>query len=422
MTFFELLALLITLTALFSYLNLRFIKLPAVIGVMLISLLVSLALIAAGHVRPGISNEAAQLLKQIKFDEALLQGMLSYMLFAGALQVNLKELYSQKGFVLALAFGGVVLSMFFFGTLIYLALEQLGIGLQYAWCLLFGALISPTDPLAVLGILQRANVPPTIRIQIVGESLFNDGVGIVLFLVCLKIATAGHPIPSADIGLLFAREAGGGALFGLGAGWITYLLLKSVDDYQVEVLLTLALVTGGYATASALGFSGPIAIVVAGLLIGSRARRLAMSDMTRKYVDRFWELVNEMLNALLFVLIGLEVLVLDFTRELLLAGLIAVPILLFARWASVGLIVCVLGRWRRFVPGTIMIMTWGGLRGAIAVALALSLPPGPERDTVLATTYVLVVFSILFQGLTVGPLAKRLLGEGHAARVNTYVK
>ena len=212
------------------------------------------------------------------------------------------------------------------------------------------------------------------------------------------------------------------ALFGLGAGWITYLLLKSVDDYQVEVLLTLALVTGGYAMASALGFSGPIAIVVAGLLIGNRGRRLAMSDITQQYVDRFWELVNEMLNALLFVLIGLEVLILEFTRELLMAGLLAIPILLLARWASVGLIICGLGRWKHFVPGTIMIMTWGGLRGAIAVALALSLPPGPERDTVLAITYVLVVFSILFQGLTVGPLAKRLLGNGHAASVGVDVK
>ncbi|MEO8991994.1 MAG: sodium:proton antiporter [Nitrosospira sp.] len=422
MTFFELVALLITLTALFSYLNLRFIKLPTVIGVMLISLLVSLALIAAGHVQPGISSEAERLLKQIKFDEALLQGMLSFMLFAGALQVNLEALSRQKGIVFALAFGGVILSMFFFGTLIYLALEQLGIGLQFAWCLLFGALVSPTDPLAVLGILQRANIPQTIRTQIVGESLFNDGVGIVLFLVCLKIATADHPVPAKDIGLLFVSEAGGGALFGLGAGWITYLLLKSVDDYQVEVLLTLALVTGGYATASALGFSGPIAIVVAGLLIGNRARRLAMSDITRQYVDKFWALVNEMLNALLFMLIGLEVLILEFTRELLMAGLLAVPILLLARWASVGLIIRVLGRWKHFVPGTIMIMTWGGLRGGIAVALALSLPPGPERDTVLAITYVLVVFSILFQGLTVGPLIKRLLGSRYAAGADVDVK
>jgi CPA1 family monovalent cation:H+ antiporter len=296
--------------------------------------------------------------------------------------------------------------------MIFYGLGWLGLPLSYLWCLLFGALISPTDPIAVLGILKHARVPKGLEIQIAGESLFNDGIGVVVFLVLLGIVVGGQQPSFGHIGLVFLREAVGGALIGLGLGWVTFRLLKSVDNYQVEVLLTLALVTGGYALASAVHTSGPIAIVCAGVLIGNHGRRYAMSETTRAHLDMFWELVDEIFNAVLFVLIGFEVLVLTFSRNLLLAGLLAIPTLLFARWVSVGLPVLVLGRWQKFSRGTVAILTWGGLRGGISVALALSLPASPQREVVLAMTYVLVVFSILCQGLTIGRLARRVAGAG----------
>jgi Na+:H+ antiporter len=409
MSIFQVIALLITLTALFSYLNFRFVKLPTTIGVMLIALLASLALIGLSFIEPRLAHQAERLLMQVDFDDALMQGMLSFLLFAGALHINLNDLAEQKVIVITLAIGGVMISMFLFGTLIYFALGWLGLHLSYAWCILFGALISPTDPIAVIGILKSAKVPHSLEIQIAGESLFNDGIGVVAFLVCAEIATAGHGISASHIGVLFLKEAVGGALFGLVAGWATYLLLKSVDNYQVEVLLTLALVMGGYALASALHLSGPIAIVVAGLLIGNHGRRFAMSQKTREHLDTFWELVDEILNALLFALIGLEVLVLTFTRDLLFAGLLAIPAILLARWVSVGLPVWMLSRWKPFTPGTVTIMTWGGLRGGISVALALSLPASPQRELVLGMTYVLVVFSILIQGLSIRRVVTRLM-------------
>jgi monovalent cation:H+ antiporter, CPA1 family len=409
MTVFQTLALLISLTALFGYLNFRFIRLPMTIGVMVIALLVSLGLVGAGHFHPGLERTVANWLQRVDFDDVLMQGMLSFLLFAGSLQINLNELSEQKGVIAVLALGGVVLSTFLFGTAIYFGFGLVGINLTYAWCLLFGALISPTDPIAVLGIIKGAKVPKSLEIQIAGESLFNDGIGVVAFLVCSEIALEGQAISTSHIGWLFVQEALGGALFGLAAGYITYRLLKSVDNYQVEILLTLALVMGGYALASALHLSGPIAIVVAGLLIGNHGRRFAMSQTTREHLDAFWELVDEILNALLFVLIGLEVIALTFTRNLLLAGIIAVPSLLMARWVSVGMPVLVMSCWRKFTPGTITLMTWGGLRGGISVALALSLPPGNERHEVLAVTYILVVFSIIVQGLTMGAFVRHKL-------------
>jgi CPA1 family monovalent cation:H+ antiporter len=313
-----------------------------------------------------------------------------------------------------LAIAGVVISMFVFGTAIYFVLGWLGLPLSYAWCVLFGALISPTDPVAVIGILKDAKVPHSLETQIAGESLFNDGIGVVAFIVLQEIAVGGDEASAGHITKLFMEEAVGGVIFGLVIGWVAYRMLKSVDNYRVEVMLTLALVMGGYALASVVHVSGPIAIVVAGLLIGNHGRAFAMSETTRKNLDMFWELIDEILNALLFVLIGLEVLVLTFTRDLLFAGLLAIPAILFARWVSVVLPVAVMSRWRKFTPGTVAILTWGGLRGGISVALALSLPAGRERELVLAVTYIIVVFSILVQGLTVGRVVRRVVkGGGH---------
>lgn len=409
MTIFQIIALLITLTALFSYLNYRFFKLPATIGVMLIALLVSLGLIAAGQFAPWIHAEAEGVLSRIDFDATLMQGMLSFLLFAGAMHIDLSALAKQKSVVATLALVGVFISMFVFGTLIYFVLGWLGLPLSFMWCLLFGSLISPTDPVAVIGILKHAKVPHSMEVQIAGESLFNDGVGVVIFIVLGQIVLTGTSMSAGHIAGLFLEEAVGGAIFGFIIGWIVYRLLKSVDNYRVEVLLTLALVMGGYALAAFIHVSGPIAVVVAGLFIGNHGRQHAMSDTTRQNLDTFWELIDEILNALLFVLIGLEILVLTFTRQLFLAGLLAIPAILFARWVSVILPTTVLRRWRTFTPGTVSILTWGGLRGGISVALALSLPPGPERQIVLAVTYVVVIFSILAQGLTLERVVRRLV-------------
>jgi len=275
--------------------------------------------------------------------------------------------------------------------------------------LLFGALISPTDPVAVIGILKDANVPRSLEVQIAGESLFNDGIGVVAFIVLKEIAVTGQHASAAHIGLLFLEQALGGAVFGFVMGWIAYRLLKSVDNYRVEMMLTLALVMGGYALASVIHVSGPIAVVVAGLFVGNHGRRFAMSATTRKNLDAFWGLLDEILNALLFVLIGLEILVLTFTHDLLFAGLLAIPAILLARWVSVVLPIAVISRWRKLPRGTVAIMTWGGLRGGISVALALSLPHGPERGVVVSATYIMVVFSILVQGLTLKRVVRGLV-------------
>ncbi len=348
MTAFQIVAILISLTALFSYLNYRYFKLPATIGVMLIALLTSLGLIGVGTFAPWVRGSADHLLAQIDFDNTLMQGMLCFLLFAGALHINVNDLAKQKNVITPLAIAGVAISMFVFGTLIRLVLGWLGLELSYAWCLLFGALISPTDPVAVIGVLKDANVVKSLETQIAGESLFNDGIGVVAFIVMREIAVAGQHVSAGHIALLFLQQAVGGAAFGLAIGWIAYLMLKSVDNYRVEIMLTLAMVMGGYALASALHVSGPIAVVVAGLFIGNHGRRFAMSDTTRNNLDAFWDLIDEILNALLFVLIGLEILLLTFTHQLLLAGLLAIPAILLARWVSVGVPVAVMSRRRKF--------------------------------------------------------------------------
>ncbi|SHE70946.1 monovalent cation:H+ antiporter, CPA1 family [Desulfacinum infernum DSM 9756] len=401
MTLFQIISILITVSALFSYLNHRFIRLPTTIGVMAISLLGSLALVAAGPFSLGLQQEAVRLVRSIDFDETLLHGMLSFLLFAGALHIDLEALARRKWIITVLATVGTALATVLNGLGTWFVSQWLDLNLPFLSCLLFGALIAPTDPIAVLGILRKAGVPESVETKICGESLFNDGVAVVIFIILLELtrdpaaATLSHALG------LFVKEALGGVAYGLVIGWIAYLMLKSIDEYQVEVLITLALVSGGYALADALHISGPIAIVVAGLLIGNPGRMLAMSEQTRRHLDTFWELVDEVLNVVLFVLIGLEVLALDWTRLHLTTGLLLIPLVLASRLVSVSLPVVLLRPFTRFSPGVIRILTWGGLRGGISVAMALSLPPGPARDPILTATYVVVVFSILVQGLTV---------------------
>ena len=406
MKLFNILATLLTISALFSYLNYRFVKMPTTIGVMAISLLGSLGLVFLGVFGIGFEQDALKLVQSIDFDETLLHGMLSFLLFAGALHIDINRLAKQKWIIVTLATVGTIASTFIVGLTTWFVLEWLGFNISLIYCLLFGALISPTDPIAVLGILKKAGVPESLETKICGESLFNDGIAVVLFMVLLQIATGSQTVTVDMVLWLFAKEAGGGVLYGLIIGFAAYKMLKSVDNYQVEVLITLALVAGGYALADHLHISGPLAIVVSGLLIGNRGRLLAMSNKTREHLDTFWELMDEVLNVVLFVLIGLEVLVLNWDQNYLVAGLLIIPLLLLIRLFCVAIPVKVMSMFRSFSPNVIKILTWGGLRGAISVALALSLPAGHEREVLLTMTYLVVVFSIVVQGLTVGKLIK----------------
>ncbi len=409
MGLFEISAILITLSALFSYINHRLIKLPTTIGLMVIALLFSLLLILSTRLGLDIEHHAETILSSIDFDKALLEGMLSALLFAGALHVNLDDLLDQKWIIALLASVGVVTSTLLVGYASYYVFGMLGVEIPLIYCLLFGALISPTDPIAVLGILKKVGVPKTLETKITGESLFNDGVAVVVFLAILTIATdgaGGHGAEPLVIAQLFLQEAVGGALFGFVIGFVAYRMLSSIDQYEIEVLISLAVVLGGYAAAIAMHLSAPIAIVIAGLFIGNHGRRLAMSERTREHLDTFWKLIDEILNAVLFVLIGLELLLIHFEVSYVKAGLVLIPVVVMARFVAVGVPVTLMKPFRKFTPHAIRILTWGGLRGGISVALALSIPNVPERDILIAVTYLIVVFSILVQGMTVGRLVK----------------
>lgn len=409
MSLFETAAVLITLSALFSYVNFRYIKLPTTIGIMLIALAVSLLVVALGFVGSELDETALVLLRSIDFNEAVLHVMLAFLLFAGSLHVNLNDLSKQKGLIGVLASFGVVSSTFLVGTLMWWVLGVLGIQLSYLQCLLFGALISPTDPIAVMGILKGAGVPKSLETKITGESLFNDGVGVVVFLALLELSRNPTDSVITSASSLFLLEAGGGIMLGLTTGYLAFRMLRSVDNYQVEVLITLALVTGSFALADRWHLSGPIAIVIAGLLIGNHGRMFAMSDRTIRHLDTFWELVDEILNAVLFLLIGLEILVLQVSSLHFLIIAATIPIVLGSRFASVAIPVTLFRRIRPFTPGVIRILTWAGLRGGISVALALSLPPGEARDIFLPATYGVVIFSIAIQGLTIDRLVRRVV-------------
>lgn len=406
MKLFHILAILISLSAVFSYLNYRYLKLPTVIGLMLIAMLASLLVLLLGPLTQGVEEQAVVLLATVDFDETLLHGMLSFLLFAGALHVNLADLARQRWVIAILATAGVLSSTFMIGYMAHWGFGILGLEIPLIYCFVFGSLISPTDPIAVLGILTKAGATKTLETKITGESLFNDGIAVVVFLVLLGIATGESEATIASVTALFMQEAVGGVVYGLGIGVFAYWMLKQIDNYTVEVLITLALTTGGYALAEILHLSAPIAIVVAGLLIGNHGRSFAMSDKTREHLDNFWELVDEILNAVLFVLIGMEVLVLAFKEAYLLAGLMVIPMALFARLVAVGIPIGIMRQFREFSPMAVTILTWGGLRGGISVALALSLPPGEIRDALVTITYIIVAFSIIVQGLTIGPLVQ----------------
>ena len=406
----EISAICLVLTALLAYFNHRFIHLPITIGVMASALLLSVSIILLKliGIYHGLHQQVEMMLRSIDFSNVLMQGMLSLLLFAGALHVDLSELKAYRWQVGGLSIFSTLFSTFIVGLGAWGALPWFGIELPLIYCLLFGALISPTDPIAVMGILKTAGVPKNLELVISGESLFNDGVGVVIFSLLIGVLTMGST-PSLEQGVtLLLREAGGGLLYGLVLGYITFRFLRSVDNYQVEVMLTLAAVMGGYMLANKLHVSGPLAMVVAGLVVGNHGREFAMSDTTRLYVDMFWEMIDDILNAVLFVLIGMEVMIVSFSLNLALAAVLMIVLTLAARALTVAVPVVAFQGFFRLPKGAATVLTWGGLRGGISVALALSLPPGPQRDIVLALTYCIVVASILVQGLTIGKLAHRV--------------
>jgi CPA1 family monovalent cation:H+ antiporter len=403
-TIFAAVAVFITVVAAASYLNYKFFRLPAPIGLMVIGLVLSFALIGLHAAGLEIGRHAETVFRQANFSEILMRGLLSFLLFAGALKIELPRLRDDGVVVGILATVGVLVSTLIIGTAVFYLLKAVHLPLSFGYCLAFGALISPTDPVVTLALLEQVRARGAIYTKMAGESLFNDGVGVVAFVVALKIASGGRTYGPTDVLELIALEAFGGILLGLAVGWLVFRLLKSVDNYSVEILLTLGLVTGGYALASVIHVSGPLSMVVSGLVIGSRGRALAMSEATRRNLDLFWELVDEFLNAALFVWIGLEILVLSFTWQHLFLGLVAIPLVLLARFLSVGSTMGVLELRRKFPRGTVRILTWGGLRGSLAIAMALSLRAGPARDLIVPVTYVIVVFSVLVQGLTIKSL------------------
>ena len=410
---FQIIAGLLTLTALFAWLNHRWFKLPNNVGLLLMGLAASLVLVAFEILVPDVAIYADlhAYIEKIDFSETLLNGMLAFLLFAGALQIDLSVLRDRAWTVGAMATLGVIVSIAVIAVAFWAAAQLLSFPLPFTWALVFGALISPTDPIAVLGVLKEARVAKTLEMDMAGESLFNDGVGVVMFTILLAVALGASGESGVDLvelGRLFFVEALGGGALGLITGYIAYRAMCAIDDYPIEVLISLALVTGTYAVAQRLHLSGPIAVVVAGVLIGNRGAVYAMSETTQRYLFDFWSLIDEILNSVLFLLIGLEVLVLTFNPSLVPMALLAVPIVLLARLIAVAVPVTALSVRTRFVKGTIPILTWGGVRGGISVALALSIPNVPERPLILAATYVVVLFSIVVQGLSLPKVVKKL--------------
>lgn len=401
----------IVVTSLLAYANHRWARLPTTIGVMAIALLISLTVIGLDQLGLdlGIRDYEEHFVRSIDFSDVLMQGMLSFLLFAGALHIDLAALARFRWQIGGLAVLGTLMSTLAVGFGMWALLPMFGLPLSLLYCLLFGALISPTDPIAVMGILKSAHAPPDLELVIAGESLFNDGVGVVLFSLVLGVLASGGSPTLASAGTLLLHEAGGGLLLGAVLGYLAYRMLKSIDEYRVEVLLTLGIVIGGYSLANHLHVSGPLAMVVAGLIVGNGGRTYAMSDTTRRYVDMFWELIDEILNAVLFVLLGMEVLVISFSWQRLVAGMVAIAVTLAARALTVGLPVRAAGMRFGLPAGSSRVLVWGGLRGGISVALALSLPEGNARDLILALTYCVVVFSILTQGLTVGAVVRGVI-------------
>ena len=440
LSLFEIAALLLVLSAILSWLNRAYIKLPHTIGLLVMALLASFGIIALEAVFPSLQvyETLSGAIGQIDFNETLMKGMLGFLLFAGALHVDFGKLKDAKWAIGSMATFGVILSTFIVGTGFFFIAKLLGINLPFIWALVFGALISPTDPVAVLSILKSVKMPKALEAKIAGESLFNDGVGVVVFTIIVAIAVGasgdhawtqtimlagpaeavagghGGGIGFLDVVELFIVDAIGGAILGAIAGWIAFRMMASIDEHAIEVLISLAIVAGTYALAQRINIlghhlSGPIAVVVAGLMIGNKGASFAMSDHTKEYLFGFWEMIDEILNSVLFLLIGLELLVLGLVPQYAWAGLIAIPLVLLARLCAVFVPMKVIGTFKNFTKGAIPVLTWGGVRGGISVALALSLPDNEHKPLILTATYCVVVFSIIVQGLTIKNIVQKVV-------------
>ncbi len=409
MEIYNIITVIILLTATFGYLNHRFIKLPGAIGIMLISLIASLAVIGLDKIFPQFFTNTIASIGVIDFNTVVLKVMLSFLLFAAAINIDVKKLKNERKAIITFSTISILISTIIVGVLFYITTSLFGLHVNFLYCLLFGALISPTDPIAVVGILKKAKIPSSLETKISGESLFNDGVGVVLFITFYEIAKIGlSNISVWDIAWLFIKEAGGGLLLGWLLGYLCFYMLRSINNYVVEVMITLATVMGGYALAEQLHVSGPLAMVMAGLITGNKSFDTGVSDLTRDYLTKFWEMIDEVMNAILFLLIGFEMLIVPFNLTLLWMGCIAIVIVLFARFLSVSLPIMVLKRKSSFENNAIPILTWGALRGGISVALALSLPKYMYGEMFVSITYIVVLFSIVCQGLTIGKFANKL--------------
>lgn len=417
MSIFDLAAMLLTISAAFAFLNAKLLRLPTEIGVLVMGLAASLFLIGLELVtaQTQITRELTEAVRQIDFQASLMNGMLAFMLFAGALHVDWNKLKSRAASVALLATVGVLISTAIVGVTFWLAAGWLSTPIPLIWALVFGALISPTDPVAVLSTLKSVHVPEDLEVEMSGEALLNDGVGVVVFTILLATAVGqqGGAFDPLEVGRLFFVEALGGAIFGLVTGYIAYRLMRLIDDYRIEVLISLAAVMGTYSLAGKLHLSGPIAVVCAGLLVGERGPTDAMSETTQRYLFGFWSLIDAILNIVLFLLIGLEVLVLRPDRGLTSVALLAVLIVLAARWISVAVPITALQLKMPFMKGTIPVLTWGGVRGGISIALVLSMPDFEQRSIILAATYAVVVFSVVIQGLTLASLVRSVVPPQH---------
>ncbi|MEJ0056125.1 MAG: sodium:proton antiporter [Bacteroidota bacterium] len=401
------LSILIVLAAFFSYLNLRYLKLPSTIGVMIIAMLASVGLIFSGRKYPHLFEVFTNVIASVDFTEVLMGAMLNFLLFAGAIHISLHELRKQRIPIMIFSTLGVIISTIVVGVLMYYTFQALTYPVPLLQCLVFGALISPTDPIAVIGILKSAGIRKSLEIKVAGESLFNDGVAVVLFAVLLQLARRSNvDITFIHISGLFLQEAGGGMLVGLLIGYIGSHGIKRIDSYNVTVMITLAIVMGGYLVTRYLHVSGPLTMVVAGLMIGNYGRNIGMSSVDRSYLDKFWELIDEILNAILFLIIGFELLVIPELQQYWLIGSLSILIVLVARFLSIWLPIRFIPNIGRFDRKTIVILVWGGLRGGVSVALALTIDSSLHHDLFLSITYYVVVFSIVIQGLTVGKIAK----------------
>ena len=417
LSLFEIAAMMLALSAFFGWVNHAFLKLPHTIGLLIMALVASLVLLGLEILFPalGLTDKFQSAIGQIDFNQTVMNGMLAFLLFAGALHVDMNFLKSRRWAIGLMATVGVLVSTAIVGTGFYLIAKLLGIDLPFIWALVFGSLISPTDPVAVLSILKTVEMPAELEAKIAGESLFNDGVGVVVFTIILAIAygSSGHGgdhVGPAQIAELFFVEAGGGALLGLFTGWLAYKAMAMIDEHAIEILITLGIVAGTYAIAQRLHLSGPIAVVVAGLLIGNKGAEFAMSEHTRNYLFGFWEMIDEILNSVLFLLIGLNLLILSdaIKPEFGIVTVLAIPLVLIARWIAVSIPIRLLGLFKSFTKGAIPVLTWGGVRGGISVALALSLPNDvAEKPIILVATYGVVIFSIVVQGLTMKRLVER---------------